>query len=103
MASKATAPWSLRATPESEEEAERVRVREGTSSASTSGGRSGARTCIARGSEQGTRQQWRARSVQGSHAPPIEAIQRTGGVRQSGEGGTPFWAGSDPNWSMGLK
>ena len=51
-----------------EREAGRVRVREGTSSASTSGGRSGARTCIARGSEQGTRQQWRARSVHGRHA-----------------------------------
>ena len=37
------------------------------------------------------------------HASPIEAIQRTGGVRQSREGGMPFWAGSDPNWSMGLK
>jgi len=82
-ASMATAPWSLRATPESEEEAEKVRVREGTSSASTSGGRSGARTCIAHGSEQGMRQQWRARSVHGGHAPPIEAIQRTGGVRRS--------------------
>ena len=29
-ASMAAAPWSSRATPESEEEAERVRVREGT-------------------------------------------------------------------------
>ena len=51
-----------------EREAGRVRVREGTSSASTSGGRSGARTCIAHGSEQGMRQQWRARSVHGGHA-----------------------------------
>ena len=51
-----------------EREAGRVQVREGTSSASTSGGRSGARTCIARGSEQGTRQQWWARSVHGGHA-----------------------------------
>ena len=86
-----------------EKEAERVRVREGTSSASTSGGRSGARTCGARGSEQGTRQQWRARSVHGGHAPPIEAIQRTGGVRRSVRRGARFWARSGPNQLLGQK
>ena len=37
------------------------------------------------------------------HAPPIEAIQRTGGVRRSVRRGARFWARSGPNQLLGQK